>query len=59
MSDSAEMYSCAAGKFMESLAAYYLALLLVSDCEMFARLKQRVVSGEMGTGVDRMLDFVV
>jgi len=35
---------------MESLAAYYLALLLASDCEMFARLKQRVVSGEIGTG---------
>ena len=44
---------------MESLVACYLVLLLVSDCEMSARLEQRVVSGETGTSVDRMLDFVV
>jgi len=44
---------------MESLVAYYLVLMLVSDCEWFARLEQRVVSGGTGTGVDRMLDFVV
>jgi len=44
---------------MESFVAYYLVLLLVSDCEMFARVEQRVISGETGTGVDQMLDFVV
>ena len=44
---------------MELLVAYYLVLLLVSDCEMFARLEHRVVSGETSTGVHRMLDFVV
>jgi len=30
---------------MESLVAYYLVLLLVSDYEIFASLEQRVVSG--------------
>ena len=44
---------------MESFFAYYFVVLLVSDCEMFARLEQRVVSGETGTGADGMLDFVV
>jgi len=42
---------------MELLVAYYLVLLLVSDCEMFARLEHRVVSGETSTGVNRMLLF--
>jgi len=44
---------------MESFVAHYFVLLLVSDCEMFARLEQKVISGETGTGVDLMLDFVV
>jgi len=44
---------------MESLVAYCRVLLLVSDCEMFARLEQRLVSGVTSTGVDRRLDFVV
>jgi len=44
---------------MQSLFAYYLVLLLVSDCELPARLEQRVLSCETGTSVDRMLDFVV
>jgi len=43
---------------MESFVAYYFVLLPVSDCEMFARLEQKVVFGETGTGVDLMLDFV-
>ena len=44
---------------MESLVAYYLVLLRVSDCEMSARLEQRVVSGATGTSIHRRLDFVV
>jgi len=44
---------------MESLVAFFLVLLLVSVCEMSARLEQRVVSDKTGTGMDRRLDFVV
>ena len=46
---------------MQAPVSYYFVLLLrsVSDCEMSARLEQRVVSGETGTNVDRRLDFVV
>jgi len=41
---------------MESIVVYYFVLLLVSDCEMSARLEQRVVSDETGTGVDQRLE---
>jgi len=34
-------------------------LLLASDCKLFARLEQRVVSGETGIDVDRVLSFDV
>ena len=44
---------------MESRVACFLALLLVWDYEMFARLERRVISGETGTGVDQMPGFDV
>jgi len=43
---------------VESLDAYCFVLLLVSDCEMSARLEWTVVSRETGTRVDQSLHLV-
>jgi len=44
---------------MESLVVFFLVLQLVLDWKMSAKLELRVVSDEMGKGVDQKLDFVM